>query len=136
MSSWRNASSAPSQKSYSEAKPIALSNIGQYLFAKECAACHTIGHGDRIGPDLLGVTERRERAWVRRYIHEPDKMLAEQDPIAVALFKKYKEVRMPNLRVGDADMDALIGFLDSQRPTAAPRRTAESAEPKAAAALR
>src|SRR5207248_452128 len=93
MSSWRNTSDAPSQ-SYSEAKPLVLNNIGQYLFAKECAACHTIGQGDRIGPDLLGVTEVRDRAWLRRYIHEPDKMLAEKDPIAVALFEKYKGVRM------------------------------------------
>ena len=41
-------------------------------------------------------------------------MIAEEDPIATALFRKYKEVRMPNLRVGSEDMKALLGFLASQ----------------------
>ncbi len=134
MNSWRNASTAPQKKSYSEATPIDLSNIGKYLFSKECAACHTIGHGDKIGPDLLGITNVRDRGWLRRYIHEPDKMLAEKDPIALELFQKYKEVRMPNLRVGDADMDALINFLASQGTDTAPRPKPE--EPKTGVALK
>lgn len=136
MSSWRNASSAPAKKSYSEATPLDLSNIGQYLFSKECAACHTIGHGDKIGPDLLGVTNVRDRAWLKRYIHEPDKMLAEKDPIAVELFSKYKEVRMPNLRVGDADMDALINFLASQDRVAQAGERGESSGTKTGATLK
>jgi protein SCO1/2 len=128
MSSWRNASTAPPKKSYSEATPIDLSNTGKYLFTKECAACHTIGHGDKIGPDLLGVTNVRDPVWLRRYIHEPDKMIAEKDPIAVELFSKYKEVRMPNLRVGDADMDALINFLASKDQEASAGAATKEAE--------
>ena len=27
---------------------------GQYMFSSRCSACHTIGRGDNIGPDLLG----------------------------------------------------------------------------------
>src|SRR5215467_15602236 len=37
---------------------------GQAMFKKICAPCHTIGVGDRVGPDLRGVTQRRERAWL------------------------------------------------------------------------
>lgn len=136
MSSWRNASTAPPKKSYSEATPINLSNIGQYLFTKECAACHTIGHGDKIGPDLLRVTNVRDPAWLRRYIHEPDKMLAEKDPIAMELFEKYKQVRMPNLRVGDIDMDALINFLISQDADAPAGERGETAGSKPGATLK
>lgn len=89
-------------------------NVGLYLYAKQCAPCHTIGHGDKIGPDLLGVTQVRDSAWLKRFIGEPEKMIAEKDPIATALFQKYREVRMPNLRVGPDDMEALIRFLESQ----------------------
>ena len=51
-----------------------INSPGQYLFAKECSACHTVGHGDKIGPDLAGVTRRRDPEWLARYIVEPDKV--------------------------------------------------------------
>jgi hypothetical protein len=35
----------------------------------------------------------RDRAWLNRIITEPDKLIEEKDPIATALFKKYKEIR-------------------------------------------
>ena len=84
---------------------------GAYLFATRCAACHTIGNGDKIGPDLLGVTSVRDVNWLRRTIIEPDKLLAEKDPIATALFKQYKEVQMPRLGLAEADVNVLIDFM-------------------------
>ena len=87
---------------------------GQYLFATRCAACHTIGNGDKVGPDLLGVTSVRDRAWISRIITEPDKLIDEKDPIATALFKKYNEVRMPRLGLAEADVNTLIEFMKTQ----------------------
>jgi protein SCO1 len=111
---------------YEKASQIDLSDKGRYIFASQCAACHTIGHGDKIGPDLLGVTKVRERVWLERFITEPDKMLAEKDPVATALFKQYKEVRMPNLKMADIDLKNLMKFLESQ--SEAPAKEAPSAE--------
>lgn len=91
---------------------------GRYLFAARCAACHTIGHGDKIGPDLFGVAGVRDRAWLTRFIQVPDRVLAEGDPLATALFEKYKQVQMPNLRLTDGETSALIGFLESQQQAA------------------
>jgi protein SCO1/2 len=87
---------------------------GQYLFSTRCAACHTIGNGDKVGPDLLGVTSVRDRAWLSRIITEPDALIAEKDPIATALFKKYREIRMPRLGLPDADVNTLIEFMKTQ----------------------
>lgn len=87
---------------------------GQYLFSTRCAACHTIGNGDKVGPDLLGVTSVRDLNWLRRTISEPDKLIAEKDPIAMALFKKYKEVRMPRLGLPEADVNTLIEYMKTQ----------------------
>jgi protein SCO1/2 len=86
-------------------------DTGQYLFVTRCAACHTIGSGDKVGPDLLGVTSVRDLKWLRRTIAEPDKLLAENDPIATALFKKYNEVQMPKLGLPETDVDTLIEFI-------------------------
>jgi protein SCO1/2 len=107
---WRNTNRG---ESYADARPL---NVGQgeYLFGSRCGACHTLGKGEKIGPDLMGVTARRERAWVARYMAEPDKMLAEGDPIAAALVQKYRSARMPNLRLGSADVTAIVGYIETQ----------------------
>jgi protein SCO1/2 len=101
-------------RSYAEAPALTL-NQGQYLFSARCAACHTIGQGDKpTGPDLLGVTSTRDRAWLLRFIAVPDQMLTEKDPIATALFKKFKEIPMPNLGLSEADAASLIEYMKVQ----------------------
>jgi protein SCO1/2 len=87
---------------------------GQYLFGRDCIACHTIGHGDGIGPDLLGVTRTRDRRWLSRIIQTPNELLNENDPIATALLKKYNNVRMPNTGVGELEMNLLFGYIEAQ----------------------
>jgi protein SCO1/2 len=98
-------------KSYAEAPRLDSRTQGQYLFQTRCAACHTLGQGDSVGPDLAGVTQQRERAWLERWLAEPDKMLAEGDPIALALFAQYKNVPMPNLHLSESDVAALLAYL-------------------------
>ena len=119
LDNWKTAKTAagPAEAtgvSFEQAQKLDISDKGRYIFATHCAACHTIGHGDKIGPDLEGVTGVRERGWLARFISTPDKVLAEKDPIATALFRKYNEVNMPNLRLADVDLNALIDFLERQ----------------------
>jgi protein SCO1/2 len=92
---------------------------GKYLFSTRCAVCHTIGQGEKVGPDLLGVTARRGKGWLRRYIATPDKVLAENDPAAVELFKRYKEMRMPNMGLHEVDVATVIDYIDAQTAAAA-----------------
>jgi protein SCO1 len=87
---------------------------GAYIFSTRCAACHTIGNGDKVGPDLLGVANVRDRAWLTRMITEPDKLIDEKDPIATALFKKYREIRMPRMSLHPEDVNTLIEFMKIQ----------------------
>lgn len=97
--------------------PPAASEVGdrgEYLFRTRCAACHTIGQGDRLGPDLIGVAEVRDKSWLNHYVASPDEVLASGDRLANGLFERYRKVRMPNLRLGEADVNALIGFLEAQ----------------------
>jgi protein SCO1 len=112
LSNWKHQEPGTT-KDYAEARPLHLDK-GQYIFATQCAACHSIGHGDKIGPDLLGVTNVRDRAWLTRFIATPDKVLNEKDPIATLLYDKYKQVNMPNLRLGSEDVAVLISFLEAQ----------------------
>jgi cytochrome oxidase Cu insertion factor (SCO1/SenC/PrrC family)/mono/diheme cytochrome c family protein len=87
---------------------------GQALFRRLCAPCHTIGAGDRVGPDLRDVTARRDRAWLKSFISDPRKMFAAKDPTALALAAKFPAVRMPALRISDIDADDLLSYLDAE----------------------
>ena len=107
--------------SYERARPIGGFDAGSYLFETKCGACHTFGEGDGIGPDLAGVTRSRDRAWLEAFIKAPDAMRARNDPIATSLFAKYKQVVMPNLRLGDGDVAALMKYIDAQSTAAAAR---------------
>ncbi len=101
-------------RSYTEVAGLPTPDTGTYVFQSRCSACHTIGKGDMVGPDLAGVTSRRERSWLVRYLRAPDQMLAEKDPIATALSAKYKNVTMPNLRLSDGEIAVLLSFLEAQ----------------------
>jgi protein SCO1/2 len=104
----------PDAKSEADGRPIANFDKGKYLFGRQCIACHTIGHGDSLGPDLLAVTRTRDRQWLLRMIQKPDEMLDHNDPIATALSKKYKGLRMPNTFVGDLDASYIVEYIEAQ----------------------
>jgi putative heme-binding domain-containing protein len=96
-------------------QPYALGDTpGRGLFQKACAACHTIGQGIRIGPDLAGVTARRERDWLQRFIARPSKMLADKDPTALALAEKFRGLTMPNIGLSENDVGDVLSYLETQ----------------------
>jgi protein SCO1 len=103
------------KKGYTEAHPLMLDQEGD-IFRTRCTTCHTIWKGAGVGPDLARVTTRRERAWLARYLAAPDQMLVGGDPIAPTLFATYKGVRMPNLRLSDADVAVLLSYLETPCP--------------------
>jgi protein SCO1 len=110
--------------SYSNAPAMPDIGSGGYLFRSRCSACHTIGRGELVGPDLAGVTWRRDRGWLVRYIAGPDRLLAGKDPIAVELFARYRGVRMPDLGLSSGEIAAILRYVEEQAPAAAPIRNA------------
>jgi protein SCO1/2 len=95
--------------------PMTLTNEpGQALYRKLCAPCHTVGVGDRVGPDLRGVADRRDHEWLVRFIQNPAKVRAEKDPMTVAMIEKFPGVRMPSLGVTENDANDLITYLTAQ----------------------
>ena len=101
--------------SRTEPKLLELPSVpGQALFKRLCAGCHSVGKGDRVGPDLEGVTERRDRDWLIRFIQHPEKLRRAQDPVALALTRRYPTVRMPPMGISETDAQDLLAFLDIQ----------------------
>jgi protein SCO1 len=85
---------------------------GSAMFVKLCAGCHSIGQGDRVGPDLDGLTLRRSRLWISEFLTDPIKMRARKDPITLALAAKFPGVRMPYLQIHASDAADLISYID------------------------
>jgi protein SCO1 len=111
---WRDEVRTPGHNEASNTGYRMSDQPGQAMFKKICAPCHTIGVGDRVGPDLQGITARRENAWLSSYIRNPLKMRAQNDPTALALAAKYKSARMPVLGVTENDAADLIAYLQSE----------------------
>ncbi len=86
---------------------------GQEIFEDNCAACHTIGKGKLVGPDLAGVTSRREASWLERQIGDPESLIDEEDPIALQLMEESDGVPMPSPELSDEEIAAVIGYLKS-----------------------
>jgi protein SCO1 len=114
-----------SQRRYTAAQ-LLPPDAGVLLFQSRCSACHTIGKGDAVGPDLAGVTTRRDRDWLVRYLRAPDQMLVEQDATAVALLAKYKNISMPNLHLSDGEIAIVLSYLEAQG-RASPERAGQDA---------
>ncbi len=85
---------------------------GKEIYAGNCKACHSIGGGDIVGPDLAGVTERRDEEWIKNFVINSQKMVAEGDETAVALFNKYNKLPMPSHKFSGEELDGLIGYLE------------------------
>ena len=83
---------------------------GKQAFESKCLACHSIGSGKKLGPDLANVTKRRTDAWLKNWLKDPDKML-KSDPDAMALLKEYNNLPMPNQNLGDAEIKQYLAYF-------------------------
>lgn len=88
-----------------------LAKRGKELWAsRSCEGCHSIGKGRRAGPDLEGVTSRRSNEWLTKWLKNTKEM-QESDSIAQRLVVEAKGVKMANMHLTDADVEALISYL-------------------------
>ena len=78
-------------------------------FESKCLACHSIGGGDKLGPDLYGVTKRHDQAWLARWLKSPEQML-QTDAKAKAMLEKWK-VPMPNQGLSDEEVKQYLAYF-------------------------
>ena len=57
---------------------------GKTIFDGQCQACHSIGAGDRTGPDLKDLSKRRQKDWVVKFVKDPIAM-TKDDPVGKEL---------------------------------------------------
>jgi nitrite reductase (NO-forming) len=83
---------------------------GQLEFQSKCLACHAIGGGKKLGPDLAGVTKRRTERWLTMWLKAPDAML-QSDADAKQMLKEYNNLPMPNQNLSDAEIRQYLKYF-------------------------
>jgi cytochrome c2 len=91
---------------------------GEELFQSTCAACHTIGGGRLVGPDLAGVTERRSQVWLNKFILSSQAMVKNGDADAVAVFEQFSGIVMPDFPLAEAQVTQLLAYIGGTESTA------------------
>jgi len=113
-----------------EQTPVKFSAEAAAIFNQRCTACHTYGKGIKVGPDLKGVTERRQRDWLLKFIHSSSQMIQSGNPTATALFAQFKQQRMPDWTdLSEKQISDILDYLSVGGPEIKPEdeRNAETA---------
>ena len=84
---------------------------GEELYSTRCVDCHSMGGGDRLGPDLKNITRIRDVAWLKAWLKDPAKVIAAKDPVATELLGRFRGLVMPNLGLTDEDISSVIEFM-------------------------
>lgn len=92
-----------------------LAQSGEEHFKTVCAACHTVGKGLLVGPDLKGSHKKHPEKWLIKWIRSSQTMVNEGDKKAVELFNQYNQIPMPdNPQFSDADIKAIIAYIKTE----------------------
>ena len=98
---------------------------GQQVFQLSCTACHTIGGGRLVGPDLAGVHDRRSQEWLEKFVKSSQSMVNSGDADAIAVFEKFNKIVMPDSVITDEQIKAVLGHIKSASSGAVDQPAAE-----------
>ncbi len=104
---------------------------GQDLFKANCMACHSIGKGKMVGPDLKNVHQKRNEAWLLKWIKSSKNLIGSGDADAVAIYEEFNKTPMTEFTsLTDDQIKSLISYIGMES-SASP--AAASAAPSASA---
>lgn len=105
---------------------------GEKTFKAVCSACHTIGKGKIVGPDLINVNSRRSEKWLISFIRSSQTMVKNGDATAVKLFNDNNKIPMPDQNLSDVQIKEVLAYIKSK---STPAKTAPAATTKPASSV-
>lgn len=96
------------------------------FYEDNCASCHTIGGGVLGGPDLKGVTTRRDREWLIRFLLDPEAFRS--DPAVIQMIKESDGLEMgPTEGLTRELAEAILQLIEQQSNAGDPAAAAQFA---------
>ncbi|MBK5212136.1 MAG: c-type cytochrome [Flavobacteriaceae bacterium] len=98
---------------------------GEALFKANCAACHKLD-SKAVGPALRGVADKYDRAWIYKWVHNSQGLIADGDATAVKIFEdNNKAIMTPFPALSETDIDNILAYTN--QPKAVPVAAATNA---------
>ena len=108
---------------------VHAADLGAEAFQRGlCNACHTIGGGRLVGPDLAGINARRSQDWLVSFIRSSQTLIESGDADAVALFEEYGRMLMPDAPISNEEILAILSYVATQSPGTEPVATEPAVE--------
>ncbi len=101
---------------------------GKEIFTVRCASCHNVNK-KAVGPALAGIDERRSAEWITKFVQSSQTMVSAGDADAVAIFREFNNIPMPDHKDLTADdianvvayiRSATVAGSDEKAPFARP----------------
>lgn len=84
---------------------------GGQIFKTNCGACHTVGKGKLVGPDLKGVQDRHTEEWILKWVKGSQALVKSGDKEAVKLFNDNSQIPMPDQAISDNDIKTILTYI-------------------------
>ncbi|HVA97879.1 MAG TPA: cytochrome c [Bacteroidia bacterium] len=88
-----------------------FAQTGENLFHQNCAACHTIGNGKLVGPDLKGIEQIRSVPWLLKWIPSSQTFIKSGDKSAKKLFMDNNQIPMPDQALSQAQIKDILAYI-------------------------
>lgn len=99
---------------------------GAALFKQKCTSCHALNQ-KVVGPALKGILERRDEAWLIKWIKNSQAVIASGDAYAVKLYNEYNQSAMTAFpELSDNDVKSILAYVkeEGDKPAAPAAGTA------------
>ena len=77
----------------------------------QCKACHTIGGGQLVGPDLKGISEKRDEVWLIKFIQNSTELIQSGDALAKQVFEENSNIPMPPHALTDEQVKGVLLYI-------------------------
>lgn len=87
-----------------------IAQDGALIFKQNCSACHSIGGGKLVGPDLKGITKKRTKEWLTKFIISSTNLIKSGDPDAIAIYKEYNNSPMKDFPLTQEEISKILDY--------------------------
>jgi cytochrome c2 len=88
---------------------------GKELFENNCKSCHAASDEIVIGPGLKGISQRRDLAWITKWVQNSGNVIKSGDKYGNEIFNKYNKIQMTAFdKLSGEDVKSIVEYVENQ----------------------